>query len=106
MKLVTRQDLANTVAERWKVQYFSVSRGWQITSSGCSEETYRRLVLLGPRPSFSEVNEVMGNTSWTSLGCYICEKNTEEVGQVDIGSGGRLLRICRECSEKVSQLFA
>ena len=79
MKVVTRQDLANTAAKRWKEQYQSFDGDWRQTFIGDSQSIYNKLSKLGEKPSPDIVDIIIGNSSWTDLHCDECDSSCERV---------------------------
>lgn len=61
---------AHNVAERWRTQYQHAGR-WTDTVHGSSADVYLRLLALGPTPDPRDVNNIIGNTSWTHPDCDV-----------------------------------
>lgn len=59
MKLITRQDLANTVAERWRKQYQLEDGEWQQIFIGDSKSHFNKLIDLGPNPKPDDVDKLL-----------------------------------------------
>ena len=83
MKILTVQELANTAKDSWRIQYF-YDGSWKYGSD--KKTVYENLVSLGENPTPSQINEVIGNNSWTRLECSVCNK---EVDTVVVLSQGR-----------------
>ena len=99
MKILTVQELANTAKDSWRRQYF-YDGSWKHGSD--KKTVYENLVSLGENPTPSQINEVIGNSSWTSLECSVCNK---EVDTVVILSGyDSNLYICKKRLNKCSRL--
>lgn len=65
MEKITRQELADDAAKRWRSQY----------PSGCGdrhEATHEKLMGLPKGTPPDEVDRLIGNGSWTNLGCDEC----------------------------------
>src|SRR6478736_1119587 len=86
MRLITRQDLANTAAVRWLEQYKRANEEWRTTAYGDTGKIHVALVALGPSPKLSAVNATIGNDSWTRLTCSACRKDASCVIDVDVTS--------------------
>lgn len=105
MKLITVESLCKDVTQRWKDQYYDGKR-WKIIHSGDSEIIYKALVKLGESPKASEIEEIIGNASWTSAFCNECEKHVDAL--VELGEApdyaSATARICLSCLEKAIKL--
>lgn len=86
MRKLTKQDKANTVAARWKRQYYySDAKEWDIFVSNKEarpDDIYDRIIALGPNPDPASINIIIGNKSWTILTCHCCSKEVDEVVEV------------------------
>lgn len=107
MELLTRQMLANQAASRWKEQYSHQGK-WTYVTCGNAADVYHRLASLGDSPSPKQVDEVIGNGSWTSLKCNECSGNVDSV--VIVGEpmdyDSSTAYICGPCLCRASELFA
>ena len=75
MKLITERDLIRGVADAWGRQF--------ISTSGEHNETKMRLVSLNKETATAdEVNEIIGNASWTNIKCDQCGTLVKLVVQV------------------------
>lgn len=72
MKLITRQSRAAKAAEAWAAQY----------RNGRKKDIHDALLALGESPSPDDVNQVIGNGSWTDLKCDECGCSVERVVMV------------------------
>lgn len=90
MKLITQRQLIQKVAARWREQYepfkdesplFSVRQGLQVARSKkqISEELD---ALDGDTATAEQVNEIIGNKSWTRQTCDECRNEVDAVLQV------------------------
>lgn len=73
MKIITRQDLANTVAEQWEEQYPIHSKyfdGGKIIAS---------LRELGDNPDPDMVDQIIGNRMWTRSRCPKCRQVVDNI---------------------------
>jgi len=61
MRIITRQTVADTAAERWASQYRH-DKSMRVT-------TLRRINALGKHPNPDDVDRVIGNDSWTRTPC-------------------------------------
>lgn len=106
--VMTPAMLALKAAERWKKAYYREEEGWWgrtmrgvFCLSSNSEKTYRALVALGSAPTPEQVDEVIGNSSWTDTDCDQCGSSREPVVTVgdeeDFDSSTSTL--CRGCVE-------
>lgn len=97
MKLITRQGLANSVAKKWLGQYpetrYKGTDKWDI---------YENLVLLGDNPSIEQVNEVIGNNSWTRIVCDNCNSDVDSAVKFTVFDSDFL--ICKDCLSAAKNL--
>lgn len=91
MNVLTKQNLANIAAERWCRQY-----------KGRRAEIHEKLLALGSEPSIEDVNNIIGNTSWTDLHCDVCRESVERVGNFDV-FGEYVFNICEKCLRQTLQ---
>lgn len=78
-KIVTRQDLAKTVAENWKRAYYNSTTGQWSYGIDIKAKIYDQLVALGDTPNPDDVDKIIHNDSWTMLYCHICGEKTDKV---------------------------
>jgi hypothetical protein len=97
MKII-RAD-ARTVSRRWKSLYFSAIDGWRKCQGG-SAEIYKALVDLGETATIEQIDDVVGNPSWTHFICQECCEYVLEV--IELGDDASIF--CRPCIEKASKL--
>jgi len=93
MRLITRQTLANTVANRWVAQYADGPYGqYEIN-------IFEQLRALGEKPIPDSVDMIIGNTSWTRTDCHEC--GAENIDVVEVGQepdyGSSTANICKSC---------
>ena len=100
MKILTVQELANAAKDRWKRQYF-YSGVWKHGSD--KKTVYENLVSLGENPTPSQINEVIGNNSWTRLECSECNKEVDTV--VVFSSYDSYFYLCKKCLNKSTRLI-
>lgn len=97
MKLLTKQDILNTVAERWKYQYYTKD-GWKYSGK---DSVYDKLEALGDNPKATDIDRVIGNSSWTYLTCQTCNREVDAVVIV----GECEIYTCKKCVKKMHKLF-
>lgn len=77
---MNRQHMANAVAHKWKEQYYSIEKKeWKENKfivSGHHREIYYKLCLTNDP---NEIDNIIGNKSWTHALCDVCKNNVEEV---------------------------
>ena len=100
MKVLTRQELANKAKDRWKTQYF-VNGIWKYDDN--KRIVYERLDGLDNNPLPEQVNEVIGNTSWTRLECSECNKEVDLVVVFQDSESDSY--ICKKCLNKALRLI-
>ena len=77
MKVITRQEVANHVADKWKKQYE--------TGPYASPEKVAKLIALralGDTPNPDDVDKAIGNESWTRVKCHECNEEVSPVIRV------------------------
>jgi len=96
MRIITRQSLANKVAERWAGQYKGGAYGAD------KHDKLKKLRALGDAPNPNDIDLVIGNNSWTRTSCHECGKDNIDV--VEIGQDpdyeSYTADICKPCLEK------
>lgn len=100
MKLETRSTLAASTAQVWKERYF-VNGVWY---SDRFERIYNRLIALGENPESDAVDKILGNDSWTTPLCDICDEYVESVVRLSFG-GNTSYDICQSCAKKICEMF-
>lgn len=109
MKLITRQDLANTVAERWRKQYQLEDGSWRqlYIGVGDSKSIFIQLIDLGPQPKPDDINKIIGNGTWTGLTCDECDRDVDEVVQLgeQPNYDSSTASICRLCLRQATELY-
>jgi len=111
MSKLTRQDLANNVAESWRKQYEVGNFEWKsIRHDGktqSAEVVYNNLVKLGDKPNPDDIDKVIGNKSWTELTCDECSESVDEVVLI-----GRNLSyekseayVCLDCLKRICDKY-
>ena len=102
MQLITKQEIANEAKDHWKMQYFKGG----VWYDSHKEMIYKQLTLIGDNPAPSLVDQAIGNSSWTSLGCSECNTEVNEAmlfGVVDYDS--EYCYLCKDCLAKALDLF-
>lgn len=107
MELITRKQRAADAARAWKHAYFS-GGNWERVLRGCACDTHKRLVALGDSPTPEEVDEVIGNGSWTSLRCDECKRQVEAAVMVgdEPDYESNTAWVCVDCLKKALDLAA
>lgn len=104
MRLKTKRDLINTVAERWKAQYFP----WKIGNFLPKEPIYNKLLKL-PKgiATAKQVNKIIGNSSWTDNKCNECNGDFEVtimLGEEPDYESSTVF-VCLDCLQKAIELM-
>jgi hypothetical protein len=104
MRLITKQHLANITKDRWKAQYYK--NGEWYAYGGDKEVKYNNLVALGDKPSPDDVNEVIGNNSWTNITCSECGESVNSAVELgEVGYDTEYVYACKDCLTKALGLF-
>lgn len=113
MRIITQRDLIKVVAERWRNTYqpftgdampvFSHHHG--VAHGGKTKrQIAEELDTLDPETATaSDVNNIIGNKSWTRIECGHCGKETDRA--VTFGCYHHTATLCKKCAEKCSQAF-
>lgn len=105
MKLITRQNRANTAAARFKSMVHRLGDSpWIETHT--PREIHAKLVALGEHPTPEQVDKVIGSGSWTNITCDSCyTDHLERAVDFDVTGGEYQTLICEACAKKISALF-
>lgn len=76
MERISRKTQALSTAERWKAQYDHTST-MPMHNGRSRKEIYEALAALED-PTPEQVNEIIGNSTWTSIICEWCDQKVEE----------------------------
>tara|TARA_R110000744_G_scaffold84463_2_gene165300 strand:- start:1010 stop:1297 length:288 start_codon:yes stop_codon:yes gene_type:complete len=88
MKLITRQTMADSAADRWALQYRGDAWGNKL-------DTFEQLLALGENPQPDRVDMIIGNHSWTRTECHEC--GAENIDVVEVGQESGTADICKYC---------
>ena len=99
MKIITRQDLANSAAD---------------TLAAFDPEACARIRALGDNPKPESVDAAIGSGIWTTLRCSSCRKDCARVVETTIGDQdaeylvdkGGSVHLCADCVIQMADLFA
>ena len=85
------------VASRWRQQYHREEDGWKDLTAGRFDpkDIYERLRLLGVDPELKDIEEVIGNDSWTTLFCDGCSESV--IKGIELSSSDRDFLLCQAC---------
>lgn len=86
----TSRKLCRHVAERWRSQYGDAAPE---RFAGVQE----KLDALGKDGTRAEIDAIIGNPTWTTEMCEVCERNVEK--WVVLGEYDDTLNVCQECLE-------
>lgn len=94
---------ARRVAEEWKSQYFNrAKQEWmQIIIIGDTKNIYDQIIKLGEYPDPEDIEEIIGNDSWTKTECHICRTENCPVAVIDTDEEF-FISICKTCSSDIS----
>jgi len=103
MKLITPKTLAAEAPQKFSAQY----SGYRFVSVE-NQAMVQALNALPQPPTPKQVNQIIGNDSWTDPGfCNECGKRSKAL--VEIGQSreydSRTAYVCRKCLEKALKLF-
>jgi hypothetical protein len=95
-KFNTSETEALTTAKRWKKQYYFRNE-WKECQGG-SQRIYDNLVSL-EKPTPKQVEEIVGNDSWTTAYCDFCSESTRAWFETKSNDDYSCATICVECVE-------
>jgi hypothetical protein len=115
-RLITSRDLIRQLPERWKNQYDGPhgNKYWDTVLQGrknnlTTAQIYNKLTSLDLKTvSRAEVDEIIGNDSWTLIQCTECLKHVEKVVHFNDPPNsieGIGADICRDCFNKAVNLW-
>jgi hypothetical protein len=98
MKVITKQQLIDTVTEKWKREYGECN-------SEKHNKIYSKLCAL-ENPTEEQIAEVIGNSTWTRNDCTECGNDVDVI--VEIGEEpdyrSNTAWLCLECLQKALKL--
>lgn len=106
MILVTKRQLIDTIAERWRATYSSRGEWLQATPDFDPATIYRQLTALPPGSSEAALLALTGQPWWTQNICDECEQDcavTVGLGQ-EIHHATDTKYICVACLEQALKL--
>ena len=105
MQIVIKQESINEANDHCKMRYFK-NGTWKRAVIGDTEIVYNNFESLCDNPVLNLVDQVIGNSSWTHLGCSECHTEVDETmlfGVVDFDS--EYCYLCKDCLAKALDLF-
>lgn len=110
MKLITVSDKCKAIAERWKEQYGDFKDDDLYIKKGVlsKRKIYSQLLALHGQGTPEEINEIIGNDSWTAVRCWECNRSDMPV-VVELGQEpdyeSITTWICKDCLRKAIELI-
>lgn len=96
MKILTKQQHVNRVAEHWKSAYFKNGK-WEYDGR---DKIYDRIKKLGDNPCSKDIDKIIGNDSWTSMWCDNCDGGNDIIFSFCM-DGYHHCSICDKCIDKI-----
>jgi len=102
VRVITTRDRIKGVAESWKAQYYSKG-GWVAPIYGRGREyVFLNLQKLNLNTCKKEdVDNIIGNTSWTDLTCNECNRHRNSL--VILEKSESYFEICPSCLTKAKE---
>ena len=100
MKLLTQQMLLDTVVSRYRFAY-----GDLYNTNGHVRNIYNQLIVLGKNKTAADVNEIFGNTRWTTYLCDSCHGYVAHVVSFEVNDGEYDYGICENCLRDALGMF-
>ena len=107
MQVITKAEIARSVAERWKRAYYYGGEWgeWPTINIGSTREMYDQLVAAGENIAPEEVAAIIGNESWTRNRCMECGRDVEVTVRFVMEPGWEWADICPHCLRKALVLY-
>jgi len=90
--IIKRDDVISNAPNRWAEQYSAPH--WIHSDKMIIKE---KLLKLAENFTKSDVDKIIGNSSWTQLICDECRNDVEAVLCMDVNSGEYVHYICESC---------
>ena len=104
MNIITRREKIANVAQAWKKQYYERNK-WIYNTQGDKEAKYNRLMRLPSDATEHDIEEIIGNDSWTGVDCNICE-DEHCIAVIGLGRsaeyGEPLAWVCLACLQEAA----
>jgi hypothetical protein len=100
MEIVRRSEKIKSVAERWKRTYQRFNGEWTDVRGRPSKDYYNKLLSAKTEV---EINEIIGNESWTRNQCDECLSDREFLVSFVVEEYN--FNICRDCLSKSIELI-
>lgn len=99
-RIIDLQDHINNVGIRFKIQYKNDKEKIKIGEQ----------IDLMPNPkSKEEIDKLIGNSSWTTIRCYVCEESVNKLVGIYSKSfeefDNNCIHICKKCINKAKKLI-
>lgn len=91
------------IAESWKRQYFTLG-SWYVSKLDQRPRGETHALLL-KATSLAEVDEIIGNKSWTSVNCEHCETSFRDQPVVHFPDDDHGYDLCLTCLEQAVALL-
>mgnify|MGYP001558683015 CR=1 FL=1 len=104
MELITRQSLANGVAQSY-YDHHGLYTWYQQRSKEAARIVYEKLLALGCDPNPDLIDVILGNSTSTTFKCAECDSICELVISFDINGGEYTHEVCHECLKKAIKLI-
>lgn len=85
-------DIVSEVADRWHQQYYRNFGRSYLAGGGDPEDIYQAILSAS---SVAEINDAIGNDSWTTVQCDYCGKKVDSV--FIFGNDDASIYACRPC---------
>tara|TARA_R110000772_G_scaffold91837_2_gene188401 strand:- start:556 stop:870 length:315 start_codon:yes stop_codon:yes gene_type:complete len=99
MEKKTVKELIENVATRWATQY-------NIVNHPEKQEVFRKLFALPVGATKEQVNDIIGNDSWTTLTCEGCRNSVDNIilisHHMDLYDS---ISLCKKCINKALHLL-
>lgn len=99
-KIINLQDHINNVGIRFKIQYKNDKEKIKIGE---------QIDLMTNPKSKEEIDKLIGNSSWTTIRCYVCKESVDKL--IGIYSStfeefdDNYIHICKKCINKAKKLI-
>lgn len=104
IQVETIQNRVATVAERWLRTYEDYGSGYRLAGGKSWQAVHAELLALPATATAADVEDVIGNPSWTNIECHVCGADRLDlavvVGREPDGYDAAFVVACLPCLRK------
>lgn len=100
LQLITRQSKTDNAIHEWVYNFGAMIQN----EDGDMRKIYKKLVALGTHPKPDDVNDAIGNDTWTDIECMACGDAVEKAVVIQL-TDDETIEICAKCVKKMQALL-